>query len=205
MGEEAKIAQPKMIGLFNEIRDRAKEAGGEALDLKQQIAGLLAQADRVRNARGQERSGDGAASAGEARQAASDAKFWSSAAKSAAMDGRAEQAAQYAEQARISLEQAEASAKRSGDRAPESMKGDIAEAKARALETEAKRKQNQLEQMNAATGAQEEQLQALEQRLDDLSPARRTARRSTSTPASRPSRRTRSRAGWTACKTRPSQ
>ncbi|MDR0673272.1 MAG: hypothetical protein LBF93_06370, partial [Zoogloeaceae bacterium] len=168
MGEEAKIAQPKMIDLFNEIRDRAKEAGGEALDLKQQIAGLLAQADRVRNAREQERSGDGAASVGEASQAASDAKFWSSAAKSAAMDGRAEQAAQYAEQARQSLEQAEAAAQRLGDKTPESMKDDIAEAKARALEAEAKRKRNQLEQMNAASGAQEEQLQALEQRLDDL-------------------------------------
>jgi TP901 family phage tail tape measure protein len=168
LGEEAKLAKPKMIDLFNEVRDRAREAGGDVAGLKNEVADLLAQAASIRNQREQERRGDKGPTVGEASQAVADANFYAAAANAAALDGRAEDAAKYAEQANRYLKDADAAAKRLGEDAPEAMKDDAAEARARLLEAEAKLRQDQIDQKNAGDGAQEEQLQALEARLDDL-------------------------------------
>jgi hypothetical protein len=47
LGEEGKIARPKVIDLFKAVRDKAKEAGGEAGVLKKEFDDLKRQADAI--------------------------------------------------------------------------------------------------------------------------------------------------------------
>jgi hypothetical protein len=44
-----KLARPRMIDLFNAIRDKAREAGSEAAGLKKEVRELLQEADDIRS------------------------------------------------------------------------------------------------------------------------------------------------------------
>jgi tape measure domain-containing protein len=107
LGKTGELAKPKMVELFQAIRDKAREAGGEAGGLKKEIDDLLAQARRIRAGEmglaaeiEQSLKKDGKSNnLSEVNQAVADAGFWSSAAKSASLDGRTEDTAKYAQAA----------------------------------------------------------------------------------------------------------
>ncbi|MDR0673605.1 MAG: tape measure protein [Zoogloeaceae bacterium] len=182
LGEEGRIARPKMVELFETIKGKAREAGSEAATLRNEIDALRRQADDIRRgkagygAKAEEarRSGMSQEKAEaeawrKARQAASDARFYAAATASAQMDGRAREALEYAERAKQTIEEADAAASRlrdGGDRA--AIYDDLASAEASTREAEANGKAAQLDKMRAATQAQEEQLDALERRIDTL-------------------------------------
>lgn len=182
LGESGKLARPKMLDLFNAIKDKASEAGGEAKKLQDDISALIEKANSIRSGK----SGYGAKAAEarnagkspeqveaealrQAQKAADDARYYSAASKAAALDGRAEKAAEYAKKAKTALDEADAAAGRITDSARKArIFEDLADAQANAAEAEAIAKQRQLDDMRTATEAQEQQLAQLETRVDAL-------------------------------------
>ena len=182
LGEAGTLAKPKMIELFNAIKEKARDAGGEAKALKDEIDKLLAKAESVR--RGQSGYGAKAAEARRAgmspeaqeaeairtaQNAAQDARFYAVAARAAQLDGRTDVALKHAERAKKAMEEADAAASRMSDKASAAkIYDDLAQSEQDLYEAEAKAKQAQLDKMKAATAAQEKQIAELEKRIDGL-------------------------------------
>jgi hypothetical protein len=177
LGEEGKLARPKMLDLFNAIKDKARDAGGEAKTLRDEINRLKDEAESIRSGASPFDVKDSGKSPEQleneavrkAKSAVDDASFYAQAARAATLDGRAEKAAEYAEKARAALAEADKAAENLSDDAKRAVDGDkYKDAKATLKDTEAAAKQRKQDEMRAATEAQEAQLAALETRLDEL-------------------------------------
>jgi tape measure domain-containing protein len=182
LGEEGKIAKPKMVDLFEAIKTKAREAGGEAQGLRNEIAELERQANAIRSGK----SGQGKKikdletaqmspeaqerqAIREAEEAAREARFYASASGVAQMDGRGEEALKYAEMAKEAYKEADEAAGRISDKAAQKraredlMGAELGINKAEQAEAEAR-----LKEMESARENQEAQIEALETRVDDL-------------------------------------
>ena len=183
LGEAGKLAKPKMLDLFNAIKDKAKDAGGEAKKLQAEIDALINQANSIRADGGSlsQRVRDAKNKQGktpeqleaeylkQAKQATDDAAYYANAAKVAQMDGRSKEAAEYAKKAEASLKAANDAAGKLSEDALKSLDTDkLDDAEASILEQQAAAKQQQLAELQAATEAQQQQLTALETRIDEL-------------------------------------
>lgn len=182
LGESGVLAKPKMVALFDAVRDKAKEASAEAKQLQSEINDLLAQAARIRKgeagagAKAEERRAKGmspeaadAAATKKAQSAADEANYYAAAAQAAQIEGRAEKAQEYAKRAAELIQQASAAADKMGnDEAAAKVYDRIGQAEAMGLETQAKAKQKQLDDARQSTADQEAQLAALETRIQNL-------------------------------------
>lgn len=182
LGAAGELSKPQLVSLFEMVRAKAKEATAEAAQLRGEIANLLAEAANVRNgtagagAKATERRERGltdeerdALNWRRADSAVSEAQQLATFAQNAAIDGRAQQAQQYAARAAQLIQQASAYAdKLKDDTDAANMFDRIAEAEARGLEAQAALKQRQLQDIEAASAAQAQQLSQLETRLQQL-------------------------------------
>jgi hypothetical protein len=183
LGEAGKLAKPKMLDLFAAIKEKAKDAGGEAKKLQDEIQALIDQANSIRsgggslansirdaqNKRGKTPEQLEAENLKRAKQATDDAAFYANAAKAASMDGRSKQAAEYAKKAEQSLKAANDAAGKLSEEAKAGLDADkLDDAEASLLEQKAQEKQRQLADLQAATEAQAQQLTQLETRIDEL-------------------------------------
>lgn len=182
LGAAGELSRPQLASLFDVVRAKAKEATAEATQLRGEIANLLAEAASVRNgtagagAKAEDRRSRGLSDADRealnwrnADAAATEAQRNATFAQNAAIDGRAQQAQQYAARAAQLIQQASSYAdKLKDDTDAANMFDRIAEAEARAIEAQAAVKQRQLQDIEAASASQAQQLSQLETRLQQL-------------------------------------